>query len=86
MTACAPLVDREVVEIDRLMRALQKLRHWSAATAARTGFSDDQGRRLYATAARLRGEAWADSLHAAYKLFEIDAIHAAWASSEQPAP
>ena len=34
--------------------------------------------RLFATAGRLREEAWADSLHAAYDLFEIDAIHQAW--------
>ena len=69
---------RELVEVDALMRALRALRHWSAAAAARRNLRDDIGRRLYASAADLRDEAWADSLQAAYALFEIDAIHDSW--------
>lgn len=80
MTAYRPLGRpcREIVEIDALMRALGNLRHWSAAAAMRSGYAGDQGRRLFATAGRLREEAWIDSLAAAYRLFEIDAIHDGW--------
>lgn len=80
MTAFEPIgpACREVMEIDALMRALRSFRHWSATAATRSPGGDDLGRRLFATAARLRDEAWADSLHAAYDLFEIDAIHQAW--------
>lgn len=76
-----PTIDagcREVIEIDALQRALHNLRHWSATAAARRGYVDDRDRRLFATAAGLRDAAWADCLHAAYDLFEIDAIHGAW--------
>lgn len=69
---------REVAEIDALQRALRNLRHWSAAAATRRAYVDDRGRRLFATAATLRDAAWADCLHSAYRLFEIDAIHQAW--------
>lgn len=69
---------REVVEIDALVRALGNLRHWSGAAATRSSYADDQGRRLFATAGRLRQEAWIDSLAAAYRLFEIEAIHDSW--------
>lgn len=69
---------REVAEIDALQRALRNLRHWSATTATRRPYADDQGRRLFATAASLRDSAWTDCLDAAYRLFEIDAIHLAW--------
>ena len=72
------LAHREVVEIDALLRALGDLRHWSASAAARKAYRDDQGRRLYATAARQREDAWISSLGAAYRLFEIDAIHDSW--------
>lgn len=80
MTAFEPIgpACREVVEIDALMRALRNLRHWSATAATRNPGGDDLARRLFATAARVREEAWADSLHAAYGLFEIDAIYQAW--------
>lgn len=80
MTAYQPLgaVCREVREIDALVRALGNLRHWTGAAAARRANGGDQGRRLYATAARLREEAWVDSLDAAYRLFEIDALRDAW--------
>lgn len=80
MTAYQPIGtnSREVAEIDALQRALRGLRHWAAAMDARKHHHDDQGRRLYATAARLHDEAWADCLGAAYRLFEIDAIHSAW--------
>jgi hypothetical protein len=80
MTAFEPISVgcREVVEADALIRALRNLRHWSATAADRRGHQDDLGRRLYVSAARLRDEAWADSLDAAYALFEIDAIHDAW--------
>ncbi|KKC27865.1 hypothetical protein [Sphingomonas sp. SRS2] len=80
MTAYQPSVGRcrQVREIDALMRALGNLRHWGDTTATRCAYSGDQGCRLYATAAQLREEAWADSLDAAYRLFEIDAIHHAW--------
>lgn len=86
MTAYQPIgrACREVGEIDALMRALRNLRHWTHAAASRSTNGGDQGRRLYATAARLRDEAWADSLHAAYRLFEIDAIHAVWAEGQRP--
>lgn len=76
-----PTIDtgcREVIEIDALQRALRNLRHWSATAAARRCYVDDHDRRLFATAAGLRDAAWADCLHAAYGLFEIDAIHSAW--------
>jgi len=77
---------REVMEIDALVRALGNLRHWSGAAAARSAFTDDQGRRLLATADQLRDEAWIDSLAAAYRLFEIDAIHDSWiAAGGRPA-
>lgn len=75
---------REVSEIDALIRALGNLRHWTGAAAARRAHDGDQGRRLYATAARLREEAWIDSLDAAYQLFEIDAIHHAWTDAGGP--
>lgn len=80
MTAYQPFGGpcREVGEIDALMRALRNLRHWTGTAAARRAHDGDQGRRLYATAARLREEAWIDSLDAAYRLFEIDAIHDSW--------
>jgi len=80
MTASEPIgpACREIVQIDALMRALRSLRHWSATAATRNPTGSDLGRRLFATAGRLREEAWADSLHAAYDLFEIDAIHQAW--------
>lgn len=83
MTAYQPLgtACREVGEIDALMRALGNLRHWTGAAAARRANGGDQGRRLYATAACLREEAWVDSLDAAYRLFEIDALHDAWADA-----
>lgn len=83
MTAYHPFggTSRELREIDALIRALANLRHWTGAAAARSAPSGDQGRRLYATAARLREEAWVDSLGAAYRLFEIDAIHGAWAEA-----
>lgn len=73
---------RELVEVDALMRSLRALRHWSAAAAARRNLRDDIGRRLYASAADLRDDAWADSLQAAYALFEIDAIHDAWIDAD----
>ncbi|KRB86328.1 hypothetical protein ASE00_06315 [Sphingomonas sp. Root710] len=77
---------REVVEIDALVRALGNLRHWSGTAASRSSYADDQGRRLFATAGRLREEAWIDSLAAAYRLFEIDAIHDSWiAAGGRPA-
>lgn len=69
---------REVAEIDALQRALRGLRHWAATADARQHHADAQGRRLYLSAARLRDETWADCLAAAYRLFEIDAIHHAW--------
>lgn len=69
---------REVAEIDALQRALGNLRHWSATVATRRSYGDDQGRRLFATAASLRDAAWLDCLHAAYGLFEIDVLHQAW--------
>jgi|GEM_PF-1960777 len=69
---------REVAEIDALQRALRNLRHWSTAAATRRSYVDDQGRRLFASAASLRDAAWTDCLHAAYRLFEIDAIHRSW--------
>jgi hypothetical protein len=80
MTAFQPvgLAHREVAEIDALLRALGDLRHWSASAAARKVYRDDQGRRLYATAVHRRDEAWVNSLDAAYRLFEIDAIHDSW--------
>ncbi|WP_340317161.1 hypothetical protein [Rhizorhabdus argentea] len=80
MTAFQPvgLARREIVEIDALLRALCDLRHWSASAAARKAYHDDLGRRRYATAARQRDEAWVNSLDAAYRLFEIDAIHDSW--------
>ena len=73
--------EREVVEIDVLLRALTRLRHWSAAAQARRLHRGDRGERLLASARRLRDEAWSDSLAAAYLLFEIDAIHQAWIDS-----
>ena len=73
---------REVAEVDALMRVLRDLRHWSATAAARRDLRDDMGRRLYASAADLRDHAWANSLHAAYVLFEIDAIHDAWINAD----
>lgn len=73
---------REVGEIDALIRALGNLRHWTDAAATRRSNKGDQGRRLYATAAHLREEAWINSLDAAYRLFEIDAIHDAWAEAD----
>lgn len=76
---------REVREIDALMRALGSLRHWTGAAAARRPNGSDQGRRLYAAAASLREEAWIDSLDAAYRLFEIEAIHDAWTEAGGPA-
>jgi hypothetical protein len=88
MTAFEPISVgcREVVEVDALIRTLGNLRHWSATAAERRHHRDDIGRRLYASAARLRDEAWADSLHAAYVLFEIDAIHQAWLAAEGRRP
>jgi len=77
---------REIAEVDALVRALGKLRHWSASAAARKHFGDDLGRRLYASAARLREEARADSLLAAHALFEIDALHDAWINAEGHKP
>lgn len=84
MTAIEPIAGgcREIAEVDALMRALGNLRHWSATAAERRGHRDDMGRRLHASAARLRDQAWNDSLHAAYALFEIDAIHDAWLTAE----
>lgn len=80
MTAYQPIGTdgREVAEIDTLQRALRGLRHWALAMDGRRHHEDQQGRRLYATAVRLHDEAWSDCLGAAYRLFEIDAIHQAW--------
>lgn len=80
MTAYQPIdsAGRECAEIDALVRALTNLRHWSAAADSRRSYVDDQGRRLHASARTLRDAAWANCLAAAYHLFEIDAIHAAW--------
>ncbi len=84
MTAHEPIgaACREVSEVDALMRALRNLRHWSATAAARRDHQGDWDKRLYVTAAQLREEARADSLLAAYGLFEIDAIHDAWLCAE----
>ncbi|MET0376632.1 MAG: hypothetical protein ABW128_20560 [Rhizorhabdus sp.] len=86
MTAYQPFGSdcREVREIDALMRALGNLRHWANAAAARKTYAGDQGRRLYATAARLHEEAWVSSLDAAYRLFEINAIHDVWVDMGGP--
>lgn len=73
---------REVAEIDALGRALGHLRHWSATAVARRDWENDLGRRLHATAADLREEAWAECLRSAYRLFEIDAIHEAWLATQ----
>lgn len=70
--------DREVAEIDALVRALASLRHWSATTQARRLHGCERGERLFANALQWRDEAWADALAAAYRLFEIDAIHEQW--------
>lgn len=80
MTAYLPIGadGREVAEIDALQRALRGLRHWAATADARKSHHDDQGRRLYASAAQLHDDAWIHCLGAAYRLFEIDAIHQAW--------
>jgi len=80
MTVSLPSeTDRSALaEIDSLQRALRNLHHWTATTGARRNYADDRGRRLFAAAAGLRDQAWADSLQAAYTLFEIDAIHAIW--------
>jgi len=80
MSAYQPIAlgQRELVEIDALIRVLTRLRHWSATATARRGHRDDRGRRLYVVAADLRDQAWADSLRAAHNLFEIDALHYAW--------
>jgi len=80
MTAHQPIdaESREVAEIDSLQRALRGLRHWAAAAHARRNHCSEQGRRLHATAVRLHDEAWSDCLAAAYRLFEIDALHSAW--------
>jgi hypothetical protein len=69
---------REVAEIDSLQRALRALRHWAAAAHARRNHDGEQGRRLHVTALRLHDEAWSNCLAAAYRLFEIDALHRAW--------
>jgi hypothetical protein len=76
------IAGRDVADIDALQRALRNLRHWSATMADRRGFAGDRDRRLFATAATLRDAAWADCLHAAYRLFEIDAIHQAWIDAD----
>jgi len=73
--------DREVIQIDALQRALRGLRHWAEAMDSRRSNRDEPGRRLYLSAARLHDEAWVDCLAAAYRLFEIEAIHQAWAES-----
>lgn len=73
---------RECAEIDALQRTLRNLRHWSAAAESRRSYGDDQGLRLYASARAFRETAWADCLAAAYRLFEIDAIHAAWRETD----
>jgi len=80
MTAHQPIDAgrRELAEIDALQRSLRNLHHWSATARARRSYSDDGGRRLFAAAASLRDEAWTDCLHAAYRLFEVDALHQAW--------
>lgn len=85
MTAYQPIQPdgREVIEIDTLQRALSGLRHWAAARDIRRQYADERGRRLYATAARLHDEAWADCLAAAYRLFEIDSIHTAWLEARE---
>ena len=84
MTACESIGSpcRELPEIDALMRSLRALSHWSGTATAREAYRDDRGRRLHATAATLRDEAWADSLHAAYVLFEVDALYTAWIESD----
>jgi hypothetical protein len=88
MTAPQPIGtgSREVAEIDALTGTLANLRHWSATALARHDWHDDLGRRIYATAAHLRDEAWADCLRTAYALFEIDAIHDAWLAAEGRQP
>lgn len=65
---------REVVEIDALIRALRNQQHWAAVAHVRRERCDDWGMRLHATAARLHEQAWAGSLDAAYRLFEIDGL------------
>jgi len=63
---------REVVEIDTLIRALRNHRHWAAVAHVRGGRTDDWGIRLHTTAARLHEQAYAVSLEAACRLFEMD--------------
>jgi len=63
---------REVMEIDALIRALRNHRHWAAVAYVRSGRADDWGIRLHTTAARLHEQAYAVSLGAACRLFEIE--------------
>jgi len=65
---------RELGEIDALIRALRNHRHWAAVADVRRGRTDDWGVRLHTTAARLHEQAYAVSLEAACQLFEIDPL------------
>lgn len=75
--------DRTVAEIDALIRNLQNWRQWAAMKAERAPMMNgtDKQRRLYLTADRISQEARRDTLQAAYQLFEIDALHEAWADA-----
>lgn len=85
MTVYHPIqTDRRTLgEIEGLQRALRNLHHWTATAHARRGFADERGRRLFCAASGLRDQAWADSLEAAYALFEIDALHRAWLDTRE---
>lgn len=85
MTAYHPIQTdhRTLAEIDALQRALRNLHHWTATAHARRGYADDRGRRLFSAASGMRDRAWADSLEAAYALFEIDALHRAWLDTRE---
>lgn len=68
----------EVARIEALIRALDDLRHWTEDAARRQRPRDVRQQRMMLSTLRLREEALDRSLLAAYDLFEIDGLHAAW--------
>jgi len=69
--------ERELREIDALMRSLVNLRHWVATKVDREPLKrgTDEQVRLYLTADRFAGKALRDTMIAAAALFDSDELY-----------
>ncbi len=85
--AQAGRVGRTLEQIDILVHALGRWRHWSATAFARAAHRGSSSAldRLHAQAVEARDLAQAESLIAAYRLFEVDQLHTAYLDACQDA-